>query len=108
MLEIETDSLHLALAEENIFDCIQSDERAAWEKCGKNQYKDFNKRDLKDSGDRLISQYRRVIDEAVNLTSTKNRFQSRKPYGGQYEQTKKGFSYFQKDKFKMMQFIQNH
>ena len=76
MLEIETDSLHLALAEENIFDCIQPDERAAWEKCGKNQYKGFNKRDLKYSGDGLMSQYKRVIDEAVNLTSTNRDFRA--------------------------------
>ena len=31
-LEMDTDSLYLALAEENLCDCIQPDKRAAWEK----------------------------------------------------------------------------
>ena len=31
-LEMDTDSLYLALAEENLYDCIQPDKRAAWEK----------------------------------------------------------------------------
>ena len=33
-LEMDTDSLYLALAEENLYDCIQPDKRAAW---GKNE-----------------------------------------------------------------------
>ena len=31
-LEMDTDSLYLALAEANLYDCIQPDKRAAWEK----------------------------------------------------------------------------
>ena len=31
-LEMNPDSLYLALAEENLYDCIQPDKRAAWEK----------------------------------------------------------------------------
>ena len=34
-LEMDTDSLYLALAEENLYDCIKPDKRAAWEKLGK-------------------------------------------------------------------------
>ena len=34
-LEMDTDSLHLALAEANLYECIQPDKRAAWEKMGK-------------------------------------------------------------------------
>ena len=31
-LELDTDSLYLALAEESLYDCIKPDKRAAWEK----------------------------------------------------------------------------
>ena len=31
-LELDTDSLYLALTEENFYDCIKPDKRAAWEK----------------------------------------------------------------------------
>ena len=31
-LEMDSDSLHLALAEENLYDCIEPEKRAAWEK----------------------------------------------------------------------------
>ena len=35
-LEMNTDTLYLALAEENLYDCIKPDKRIAWEKLRKN------------------------------------------------------------------------
>ena len=39
-LEMGTDSLYLALAEENLYDCIQPDKRAAWEKMSESDCRD--------------------------------------------------------------------
>ena len=41
-----------------------------------------------------MSKYRRVLDEAVNLKSTKRGFKNSNHLVGMYEQTKKGLSYF--------------
>ena len=46
-LEIDTDSLDLALAEENLYDCIQPDKRAAWGKMRENDCRDSFKADAK-------------------------------------------------------------
>ena len=46
-LEMDTDSLYLALAEENSYDCIKPDKRAAWEKMRKNECRDSFKADAK-------------------------------------------------------------
>ena len=46
-LEMDTDSLCFALAEENLYDCIQSDKRAAWEKIRENDCRDSFKADAK-------------------------------------------------------------
>ena len=47
VLEMDTDSLYLALAEENLYDCIQPDKRAAWEKMRESDCRDFFKADAK-------------------------------------------------------------
>ena len=156
-LEMDTDSLYLALAEENLYDCIKPDKRAAWEKMRENDCRDsfkadaksnfyprtccsthkkhdkrepglfkeefrctellclcsktyccydhksdkfkfsskgLNKRVLKDSGDGPMSKYRRVLDEAINFTSTNRGFRTINHMVATYEQTKKGLSYF--------------
>ena len=155
--EMDTDSLYLALAEENLYDCIKPDKRAAWEKIRENDCRDsfkadaksnffprtccsthkqhdklepglfkeefrctetlclcsktyccydnksdkfkfsskgLNKRVLEDSGDGPMSKYRRVLDEAINLTSTNRGFRTINHMVATYEQTKKGLSYF--------------
>ena len=46
-----------------------------------------------DSGDRPMSKYRRVLDEALNLTSTYIWFRTINHTVASYEQAKKGFSY---------------
>ena len=156
-LETHTDSLYLALAEKNLYDCIKPDKRAAWGKMRENNCRDsfntdaksslfprtccsmhkkygmrepglfkeelrctemlclcsktycgydnksdkfkfsskgLNKRILKDSGDRPMSKYRRVLDEAINLTSTNRGFRTSNHMVATYEQTKKELSYF--------------
>ena len=42
---MDTDSLYLALPEENLYDCIQPDRRAAWEKMRENECRDSFKAD---------------------------------------------------------------
>ena len=156
-LEMDTDSLYLALAEENLYDCIQPDKRAAWEKMRESDCRDsfkadaksnffprtcrsihkkhdkrepglfkeefrctemlclcsktyccydnksdkfkfsskgLNKRVLEDSGDGPLTKYWRVLDEAINLTSTNRGFRTINHMVATYEQTKKGLSYF--------------
>ena len=156
-LEMDTDSLYLALAEENLYDCIQPDKRVAWEKMRESDCRDsfkadaksnffprtcysihkkhdkrepglfkeefrctemlclcsktyccydnksdkfefsskgLNKRVLEDSGDGPLAKYRRVLDEAINLTSTNRGFRTINHMVATYEQTKKGLSYF--------------
>ena len=56
--------------------------------------KGLNKRVLEDSGDRSMSKYRSVLDEATNLTSTNRRFRTINHMVATYEQTKIGLSYF--------------
>ena len=41
-----------------------------------------------------MSKYRRVLDEAINLTSTNRGFRTINHMVATYEQTKKGLSYF--------------
>ena len=54
----------------------------------------LNKRSLEDSGDRPMSKYRRVLAEAINLTSTNRGFRTINHMSATYEQTKKGLIYF--------------
>ena len=56
--------------------------------------KGLNKRTLEDCGYGAMSKYQKVLEEAVNVTSTKRRFRTLKPSVATYEQTKKGLSYF--------------
>ena len=56
--------------------------------------KGLKKRVLKDSGDGPMSKYRRVLDEAINLTSTNRGFKTSNHMLATYDQTKKGLSYF--------------
>ena len=56
--------------------------------------KGLNKRVLEDSGDGPMSKYRRVLDKAINLTSTNRGFRTINHMVATYEQTKKGLSYF--------------
>ena len=56
--------------------------------------KGLKKRVLQDSGDGSLSQYRRVLDEAISLTSTNRGFRTINHMIATYEQTKKGLSYF--------------
>ena len=56
--------------------------------------KGLSKRTLKDCGDGPMSKYRKVLEEAVNVTSTNRGFQTMKHGVATYEQTKKGLSYF--------------
>ena len=56
--------------------------------------KDFKKGVLEDSGDGPISKYRRVLDEAINITSRNRGFITINNMVATNEQTKKGLSYF--------------
>ena len=155
-LELDTDSLYLALSE-NLEDVVLPEERSEWKQlrfkdctdnftanatdnffprtcciahkkhdkrepglfkeefrcaemlrlCSKtyccydrksNKYKfsirGLNKRTLEDCGDGPMSKYRKVLEEAVNVTSTNRRFRTIQHSVATYEQTKKGLSYF--------------
>ena len=46
-LEMDKDSLCSALAEANLYDCFQSDKRAAWDKMSENYCRDSFKADAK-------------------------------------------------------------
>ena len=56
--------------------------------------KGLNKRVLENSGDGPMSKYRRMLDEAINLTSTNRGFSTINHMVATYEQTRKGLSYF--------------
>ena len=57
--------------------------------------KGLNKRTLEDSGDGgPMSKYRKVLEEAVNVTPTNRGFETMKHSVTTYEQTKKGLFYF--------------
>ena len=56
--------------------------------------KRFYKRTLEDCGDGLMWKYRKVLEEAVNVSSTNRGFRTMKNSVATYEQTKKGLSYF--------------
>ena len=55
--------------------------------------KGLSKRVLEDFADGPMSKYRRVLDEAINLTSTKRGFRKINHMVATYEQTKKGYFY---------------
>ena len=56
--------------------------------------KGLNKRVLEDSGDGPMSKYRRVLDEAINVTSTNRGFIIINHMVVTYEQTIRGLTYF--------------
>ena len=56
--------------------------------------KRLNKRTLEDCGDGPMSKYRKVLEEAVNVTSTNRGFRTMKHSVATYEQTKKALSDF--------------
>ena len=56
--------------------------------------KGLNKITLEDIGDGPMSKYRKVLEEAVNVTSTNRGFRTIQHSVATYEQTKKGLSYF--------------
>ena len=156
-LEMDTDSLYLALSEENLEDNILPEKRNEWEAIRSRDYTDsftanatgnfssrtccsahkehdkrepglfkeefrctetlclcrktyccydrksnkykfsskgLNKRTLEDGGDGPMTKYRKVLEEAVNVTSTKRGFQTMKHSVATYKQTKKRLSYF--------------
>ena len=156
-LEMDTDSLYLALSEKDLYVCIREESKAKWELlrtedckddftakattnlfprtcckkhvkhdkrepglfkeefsctemlclCSKtyccydynsNKYKfsskGLNKRTLDDCGDGPMANYRKVLDEFVNVTSTSRGFRTVHHSVATFEQTKKGLSYF--------------
>ena len=56
--------------------------------------KGLNSRTLEDCGDGPMSNYRKVLEEAVNVTSTNRGFRAMKQSVAIYEQTEKGLSRF--------------
>ena len=56
--------------------------------------KGVNKRILEESGDGPMEKYRKVLDKAINLTSTNRGFRTSNHVVATYEQTKKGLSFF--------------
>ena len=69
----------------------------------------LNKRVIDDFGDGTKSKYRKVLDEAIKLTSTGRGFRTVNQMLARYEQAKNDLVFFsQKDKFKKMEFLQNH
>ena len=56
--------------------------------------KGLNKRTLEDCGDGPMAKYRKVFAEFINITSTNRDFRTVHHSVANYEQTKKGLSYF--------------
>ena len=56
--------------------------------------KALNKRVLEESGDGPMKKYRKVLDDAINLTSTNRVFRTINHMVATNEQTKEGLSYF--------------
>ena len=56
--------------------------------------KALNKRTLEDCGDDPMTNYRKVLDEFINVTSTKRGFRTIHHSVANHEQTEKGLSYF--------------
>ena len=56
--------------------------------------KGLNKRILEESGDGPMEKYRKLLDEAINLTSTNRGFRTINHMVATHEQIKKGLSYF--------------
>ena len=56
--------------------------------------KGLNKRTLEDCVDGPMSKFRKVLEEAVNVTSTNRGFRTMEQSVATYEQTKKGLYYF--------------
>ena len=56
--------------------------------------KELKKRSLEDCGDGPMSKYRKVLEEAVDVTSTNRKFRTMKHSVATYEQTKNGLSCF--------------
>ena len=156
-LEMDTDSLYLALAEKELEDCIKPEMRAEWQRlrsndsvnsftanaaanffprtyCVKHKQqnkrepglfkeefrctemlglrsktyccydvisnkpefssKRLNKRVMEQSGDGPLEEYRRVLNEKVNVTTNNRRFQKNNHSVATYEQVMKSLSYF--------------
>ena len=156
-LEMDADSLYLALAEKELEDCIRPETRAEWQRlrtndsadnftadavlnfffrtcCVKHKQHDkrepglfkeefrctemlclrsktyccfevtskklkisskgLNKRVLEQNGDGTLEKYRRVSNEKVNVTSNNRGFRTNNHSVANYEQVKKGLSYF--------------
>ena len=156
-LEMDTDSLYLALAERTLEDCIRPEMRAEWQRLRSNDgvdnftadaaanffprtccvkykqhdkrepglfkeefrytemlclcsktyccydvtsnkpkfsSKSLNKRVLEQNGDGPLEQYRRDLNEKVNVTSNNRGFRTNNHSVATYEQVKKGLSYF--------------
>ena len=56
--------------------------------------KGLKQRTLEDCGDGPMSKYRKMLQEAVNVTSTRKRYRKIQHNVATYEQTKKSLSYF--------------
>ena len=56
--------------------------------------KGLNKRTLEDCGYGAMSKYRKVVEEAINVTSTNIGFRTIQHSVATYERTKRGLSYF--------------
>ena len=56
--------------------------------------KRLNKRTLEDCGDGPMSEYRKLLQEAVNVTSNNRGFRTNQHSVDTYEQSKKGLSFF--------------
>ena len=66
-LEMDTDSLYLALAEENFYDCIQPAKRAAWEKMRENDCRDSFKQTLISSLERVAVRIKSMISRSRDV-----------------------------------------
>ena len=156
-LEMDTDSLYMALAHEILYECIRPEMKSTWKElrsndcvenfradCNKNFFprtccpkhvkhdkrepglfkeefrctemlslcsktyccydsrtkktkfssKGLNKNVLEENNDGPLQKYRKVLDEAVNVSSTNRGFNTVNHQVLTYEQTKKGLSYF--------------
>ena len=77
---MDTDSLYLALSENELYDCIREESKIEWES--------------EDCSDGPMAMYRKVLDELINITSTNRGFRTVHHSAAIYEQTKMGLSYF--------------
>ena len=109
-LEMDSDSLYLALSEKELCDCIREESEVEWELTRTEDCQDdftanattnffprtccTKHKKHQDCGDGNLAKYRKVLDEFINVTSTNRGFRTVHHSVATYEPTKKELSDF--------------